>query len=493
MSKVVSFDQPTPNTFAVNYLVSAEEFAKIKEEGIAEAIKDVKVKGYRKGKVPRDVALKQVDPVKLESLILGRLFKAYEKPAIEAGLEQLKTKDRLHTSISVNFKDGATKELEDGSFQFQIVFYLLPQIDVDKIASIKVREFSPSDIQDRPSLEEFVQREKNRIFCEYNRYEETDTPSQLFHRVKADLVGKDGQKEIFVDKNIGVLLGLGLFLPEVEKHLTGVRKGDKLEFNVNYPKDYSNTKLAGKKVQITATVHSVLAPQYTDLAEVFEKSKQASQLKKQFGKVEDVDKVLAEVYNREISRILQSARQREIIKGVMEAVPDFELNEDLVAAETNRMLENLKQRAQENKLKLGEELIRVFPNISAEDPAAMSDEQIRAELEKQIRDEFKWANILSSIYQIKVTDKPKPEDFDQVKAAAVKEPERYGFDKKTPRELIENAIVDRIVRQVAFTWISNLIDKSQSKSVDVEHKSKAPAEKNTAVESKTGTKTKSVS
>ena len=70
--------------------------------------------------------------------------------------------------------------------------------------------------------------------------------------------------------------------------------------------------------------------------------------------------------------------------------------------------------------------------------------------------------------QNKVTDKPKPEDFEKVQENAKKEPEMYGFRKDTPEEEIKNAIVDRIIRQVAFTWIVNQVTQANSQNLSAE-------------------------
>jgi trigger factor len=477
MSKVISFEQTNPNTFALNYLVDAEEFQKIKETSVEQALKDVEVEGFRKGKAPKELAMSKIEPVKLENLILQNTFKDHEKPAVDAGRAELEKKGRHFTTINLNFGDGATKELEDGSFQFQLIFTLIPQVDVSKIDQIKLPELSPDIIPGRPKLEDFVEQEKNKLFCNFNRYEPTEDKSDKFYQVTADLIGKEGEKVVFEEKDVKVVLGLSLFLPEVEKALTGVKKGQETEALVDFPKQYPNEDLAGKKVKVAITVKSVAAPQYTTLGEVFEKSKQATELQKQFGSADQVEAVIKSVYERETISRLQNIRQRQIVQEVMNVVPDFELNEELVKSEIERLESSLKQKAEENKTALGEEFAKAFAVALKTEPAKMTEKQVREHLEKQVRNEFKWANILSFIYQTQMEDKPKPEDFEEVKNSAQKEPEKYGFSKDTPQEQIENAIVDRVVRQVAFTWIANQLNKTASKSepgvTDVESKAKA--------------------
>ncbi len=464
MSKIIATNQASANTFVVDYLVAAEEFIKIKETAIDELVKEVKLPGFRKGKVPKEKALAKIDLRKLENLILERVFQAHEKAAVDAAVAELQQKGRKYTHITLDFENNATRENEDGSFQFRLVFHLMPEINLSKLAEVKIREVKEEDIAGRPPIEDFVALEKDRLFCNYNRYDHSEEPSRKFDQVVVDLVGKIGEEEVFTEKSVQVFLGLGWFLPEIEQNLTGVKKGDQLTFEVNFPQNHPNVKVAGKKVMVTAEVKSILSPQYTSLEEVFEKSKQASELQKRFGSATNVDQYLSEVYHRETNRILSEIRNRLIIEEVMRVIPDFEIDENLIQTEAERLLSKVKENADKNKISLAQEAVRTYPAIAAilENKNEANEEEIKNALAKIIRDEYKWTSILSFVYQNQVTDKPKPEDLQKIQENAEKEPEMYGFSKDTPKEEIKNAIVDRVIRQVAFTWIVNQVTQASN-------------------------------
>ncbi len=492
MSKVIATNQASANTFVVDYLVAAEEFAKIKETTIDELVKEVKLPGFRKGKVPKEKALAKIDLRKLENLILERVFKAHEKAAVDVAVAELQQKGRRYTHITLDFENNATRENEDGSFQFRLVFHLMPEIDLNKLSEVKIREVKEEEIVGRPPLEEFLTLEKNRLFCNYNRYDSSDEPSRQFDQLIVDLVGKIGEEEVFTEKDVQIILGVGWFLPEIEANLTGVKKGDQVSFEVNFPASHPNPKAAGKKVMITASVKSVLAPQYTSIEEVFEKSKQASELQKRFGSAADLDKNLSDLYHKETARILAEMRNRLIIEKVMEIVPDFEIDDNLIQTEAERLFSKVKENAdKEDSLPLVQAAIRSYPGIAnlLENPNEAGEEEIKTALAKIIRDEYKWTSILSYVYQNKATDKPKAEDLEKVQENAEKEPEMYGFDKKTPKEEIRNAIVDRVIRQVAFAWIANQVTQTTNQK-DANGQSDSASESNQPEASKTN-KTKS--
>jgi len=285
-----------------------------------------------------------------------------------------------------------------------------------------------------------------------------------------DLIGKIGEEEVFTEKNVQVFLGLGWFLPEIEQNLIGVKKGDQVTFEVNFPENHPNSKVAGKKVMVTAEVKSVLSPQYVSLEEVFEKSKQASELQKRFGSAANVDQYLSDVYHRETNRILTEMRNRLIIEEVMRMVPDFEIDENLIKTESERLLSQVKENANKNNLSVVQAAVRSYPVIASmlESQEESTEDELKQAFSKIIRDEYKWTSILSFVYQNKVTDKPKPEDFEKIQENAKKEPEMYGFRKDTPEEEIKNAIVDNTIRQVAFTWIVNQVTQANSQNLSAE-------------------------
>ena len=470
MSKVISTNQVSDNVFVVDYLVDPEEFIQIKETTIDELVKEVKLPGFRKGKVPKEKALAKIDLRKLENLILEKVFQKHEKAAVDAAVAELQQKGRRYTHITLNFENGATRENQDGSFQFQLVFHLMPEIDLSKLSEIKIREVKEEEIVGRPTLQEFLALEKDRLFCNYNRYDHSEEPSRKFDQVVVDLIGKIGEEEVFSEKSVQVFLGLGWFLPEIEQNLTGVKKGDKVTFEVNFPENHPNSKVAGKKVMVTAEVKSVLSPQYVSLEEVFEKSKQASELQKRFGSAANVDQYLSDLYHRETNRILTEIRNRLIIEEVMRVVPDFEIDENLIKNESERLLSQIKENADKNNLSVVQAAVRSYPVIASilQNQEESTEDELKQAFSKIIRDEYKWTSILSFVYQNKVTDKPKPEDLEKIQENAKKEPEMYGFRKDTPEEEIKNAIVDRIIRQVAFTWIVNQVTQANSQNLSAE-------------------------
>jgi hypothetical protein len=173
----------------------------------------------------------------------------------------------------------------------------------------------------------------------------------------------------------------------------------------------------------------------------------------------------------------------------MRVVPDFEIDENLIKTESERLLSQIKENADKNNLSVVQAAVRSYPVIASmlKNQEESTEDELKQAFSKIIRDEYKWTSILSFVYQNKVTDKPKPEDLEKIQENAKKEPEMYGFRKDTPEEEIKNAIVDRIIRQVAFTWIVNQVTQANSQNLSAEQNQNTS---NSDQDKKTKTKTK---
>lgn len=68
-------------------------------------------------------------------------------------------------------------------------------------------------------------------------------------------------------------IGSGTFIPGFEEQLVGVKKGDKVELNVTFPKEYQSAELAGKAVVFEVTVNDIKEEVLPELTDEFVKEK----------------------------------------------------------------------------------------------------------------------------------------------------------------------------------------------------------------------------
>ena len=130
-------------------------------------------------------------------------------------------------------------------------------------------------------------------------------------------------------------------LPEFNEHLRGKSPGDEVDFEVRYPDDFSNQKLAGKTVSFHAEVKGLREKELPELNDDF-----ATDLG-DFRTLEEVRRHIHELIENQRRRQATEAAQEALIDGLIKR-HDFPVPEGLVdrqiASRLERQLRSLKQQ-----------------------------------------------------------------------------------------------------------------------------------------------------
>ena len=181
-----------------------KEVEKFREEVEKEAIKNVKVDGFREGKVPKEIAMKQIQPL--------RVFEEMAQKAISASyveiLEKTKVKAIGHPQIMI------TKIAEGSDLEFKIVTAVLPDVKLanyKKIAKAEMKKEMNLEVNEKEiklAIDNIRKMRAQQIMSEnlkegevaksWNEIEEKDLPELTNEFVKT--VGKFENVEDFKKK-----------------------------------------------------------------------------------------------------------------------------------------------------------------------------------------------------------------------------------------------------------------------------------------------------
>ena len=230
----------------VEFTVKAglEELTHAKQSELKERAKTMKVAGFREGKAPLSVIEKQVDSNELQAKVINHTINDAYNKTIED--EKLRT--------------FAQPEVEVKSFvpytelEFTATVEIMPTIklaDYKKISkTVKKAAVTEKDVNE--VLENLRARSATKT--------DTDKSAKDGDIVVIDFEGtdKDGQKVAGASgKDYSLTLGSKSFIPGFEEGLVGVKKGDKKELKLAFPKDYHADNLAGTKITFAVTVKNV--------------------------------------------------------------------------------------------------------------------------------------------------------------------------------------------------------------------------------------------
>lgn len=223
---------------------SPEELAPIKQEILKKLSRNVKVAGFREGKVPLEVAEKNIEPTALQTEFLDEAMTQLYAKATET--ENL----RPVTQPKVNVK----KFVPFTILEFEVTTSILGPVKVGKYKGLKSSS-AKTDIK-----EENVKNVLANLQVRMATKIPVERPAKQTDEVVIDFKGKDAKDKPINGgdgKDYPLILGSNSFIPGFEENVIGMKVGGEKSFTITFPKDYGVKALASKKVTFTVNVKAV--------------------------------------------------------------------------------------------------------------------------------------------------------------------------------------------------------------------------------------------
>lgn len=223
---------------------TAERLEDIKSRSLKRLGKDLTVKGFRKGKAPEKAVEKHLGDKAVQAEVLEDAVNFLYLLAINE--KDLRPIDRPNIEVK--------KYVPYTELEFSAEIEVVPQPKLGDYKKIKAK--APTVEVTAKEVDEVVKNLRTRAADK----KDVDRKSKDGDEVWIDFEGFDKEgKEIkgASGKDYPLALGSGTFIPGFEENLVGVKKGDKQEFELTFPKDYGAKKLAGQKVDFKVTVKQV--------------------------------------------------------------------------------------------------------------------------------------------------------------------------------------------------------------------------------------------
>lgn len=248
------------------------ELADARKKAIERLSKEVKVPGFRKGKVPADMAEKYLNPNDVAQVALDIAVRL----AVPKAFIDNKQNPLVVPEVSV------TKYIPDESAEFTATADILPGVKLGdyKKLGIKKTEVKVAEKDIKDVLEN--------IAAAYAEKKVVKRAAKMSDEVIIDFTGKKDGKPFEGGSAHDYTLGLGSksFIPGFEEGIVGHEVGDKFDIDLTFPKDYHAKEMAGKKV-----VFEVLLKQISEVV----KPKLDDELAKKCGPFKTIDELKADI------------------------------------------------------------------------------------------------------------------------------------------------------------------------------------------------------
>jgi trigger factor len=407
----VEVEQLGPIKKKINVVIPPEKVAKEVDSIYQKLRKTVKIRGFRSGKVPKNI-LKRYYKEEVEGEVISKLIQASYPEA----LKQLQI-------VPVSQPVVENEVLEEGKeFFYSASFEVKPEIALNDYLNLKVEKekliVTQKDVENRIAM----LRESHASLKEV----EEDRPIKVGDIILVDIRGNFQGKPFEGGEIKDHLLEVGpdTYLPGLSRKLIGLRKNSYEEIMLKIPEDYYRKDLASKEVDLKINIKELKEKILPELDDNF-----AQDLGEYQG-LEDLKKKLEEDIEKEERQRIESLVKNKLIDQLVEKNP-FEVPSSMV----ERQIEFMMADTQQVLLSQGSSLEKMGI------PADAMKENYRSEAEKRVKCSL-LVEVISKREGITVSDEEIEEKLKDIARSNNQEVEKVrDFYKK--QGLWEGLILER--------------------------------------------------
>ena len=344
--------------------------------------KDAKIKGFRRGKVPRKLIIKtykqQVEGEIGEKLVQETYFDAIEKEGVDPV---------THPEIQ------SVKYNEDGSFTYVAKIDLRPEFELAQYKGLEVEKQQILVTDEEVELELIAMQKQNAVLSSVDReVQEGDI-------VTIDFQGYENGEALDQVKSEGytVDVGAGSMGEEFESKLIGMKKGEEAEHEITFAEGHPNLLIKGKTITFKVAVKDVKERILAELDDEF-----AKDMGEEF---ETLEELKSSIRSRRLKEREESA-EGQLTDALMQKLlesHDFEVPNRLVAYEIDQMIKETEEQLEKRGMSL--------------EAAGLSREKLAEEnvevATKRVKGDFILKKI-AEVENIKVTDEDLERGFKRI-------------------------------------------------------------------------------
>tara|TARA_E500000178_G_scaffold343124_1_gene389423 strand:- start:482 stop:1903 length:1422 start_codon:yes stop_codon:yes gene_type:complete len=421
------------------------------EEKYEEIKGNVNLKGFRPGKVPREILKRQFGQA-VFSEVLDKVLKETTTKALDENKIKPAGQPKLDLKVY-----GEDKDLE-----YVISVTELPKVEVKSLENIKFDEYSVK-IDEKETEKRIKEIAKNQP----NFKDAADSKSKEGDLVVFDYTATVDEKPFkgSEGKNTQLTLGKDLFLKGFDKQLIGVKKGDEKIVEATLPENFPEKSLVNKKAKFNCKISAVKNPEDVKIDDEFAKNLGAKDLK-------DLKSLISKQINDEYKNSLDRLSKNQILKEI-EKIKVNEIPENLIEEEIKVLSQGMSEEDAKKSKKNFEEVAKkrikvglILNEFGEQNKIKVTEQELQAEVQKQLRmmpgqekmimdfyqkNQSALASLRGTVYEEKIInlikDKAKPNKKEISKDEAEKilkqsqnqphDNENENNDKKKPKKMVD--------------------------------------------------------
>ena len=346
---------------SIEISIDFEDLESKKEQAIAKISGSLKVKGFRPGKIPKNIVTREVG----EDYILEEAVDLY----LPEQIFDILKKEEINPAVR-----PVVKELkkEKKSFKVDVLITLWPTLSkLPKLnQTVEVESITPTEDEINEQIE--------RIKLQFGEVEKVERPSKSSDYLLVNISSLENGTEVkeFNYQDYLYELGSNLLTPSMDSKLEGVSSGAIIKFNDDIP------ALGKTNVEITVLVKEIKQKVMPELTDEWVSS------------VTEFDTV--KEMNEELVKNIEDAKKRQVVnqyQGLLTSKiideSKLELPEQLVIAEMDSILQNFMNELKQNNIKI-EDYLKI---------TGLTEETLQDDLKNQATRNLSMVVILDKVVE----------------------------------------------------------------------------------------------
>jgi len=341
------------------------------DEKYEEIKNTINLKGFRPGKVPKEILKRQFGKA-----LFGEVLDKVLKETSTKALEEKKIKPAGQPKLDLKTY-GEDKDLE-----YVLSVTELPKVEIKSVENIKFDEYNvkiePTEIDKR--IKEIAKNQNN--FKEVSPEIKSLDGNLVIFDYKATIDGKEFKGG--EGKNTQLILGKDLFIKGFDKQLIGVKKNDEKLVEVVLPENYPQKEFSNKPAKFNCKIIYVKKSEDVKIDDEFAKNLGAKDLA-------DLKTLVSKQINEEFKNSLNMLSKKQILDEIEKFKVD-EIPENLIIEEVKVLSQGMSdEEAKKNNKKFEETAKKrikvglILNEFGEQNKVNVSEEEVQGEVQKQLR------------------------------------------------------------------------------------------------------------
>ena len=346
---------------SIEITVDFDDLEDKKDEAISKIGKSLKVKGFRPGKIPKNIVIREAG----EDYVLEEAIDIY----LPEQIFEILNKEEISPAVRPVIKD---LKKEKKSFKIEVLITLWPKLSkLPKLdQTVEVESIEPT--------EEEINEQIDRIKLQFGEVQKVERPAKESDYLLLNISGSENGNELkdFNYQDYLYELGSALLTPSLDSKLEGVSSGAIIKFNDDIP------ALAKSNIEISVLVKEIKEKIMPELTDDWVSSVTEFDTVKEMN--EELYKNIESVKKRQIANQYQGLLTSKLIEE-----SKLELPEQLVIAEMDSILQNFMNELQQNNIKI-EDYLQI---------TGLTEETLQEDLKNQATRNLSMVVILDKVVE----------------------------------------------------------------------------------------------